>query len=109
MVVSGIRMAGPLAGAHLTGVRVDVPALIALAEFPDTTPRAIAGVLARLINTGELPQGARLPTVRELASELAVSPATVSQAWQALSRAGLIESRGRARSGAARPAAAHPC
>ncbi|MBT2497490.1 aminotransferase class I/II-fold pyridoxal phosphate-dependent enzyme [Agromyces sp. ISL-38] len=85
-----------MAGAHLTGVRVDVPALIALAEFPDTTPRAIAGVLARLINTGELPQGARLPTVRELASELAVSPATVSQAWQALSRAGLIESRGRA-------------
>ena len=92
MVVSGIHMAG----AHLTGVRVDVPALVALAGFPETTPRAIAGVLARLINTGELPQGARLPTVRELASELAVSPATVSQAWQALSRAGLIESRGRA-------------
>jgi hypothetical protein len=68
MVVSGIHMAGPLTGAQLTGVRVDVPALVALAEFPDTTPRAIAGVLARLINTGELPQGARLPTVRDRAT-----------------------------------------
>jgi len=77
-------------------VRVDAPALTALAEFPDTTPRGIAGVIARLVNDGDLPAGARLPTVRELAGGLGVSPATVSQAWQALSRAGLIESRGRA-------------
>ncbi|HTH04974.1 MAG TPA: GntR family transcriptional regulator, partial [Ilumatobacteraceae bacterium] len=75
---------------------MDVSALTALAEFPDTTPRGIAGVIARLVNTGELAAGERLPTVRELAGALGVSPATVSQAWQALSRAGLIESRGRA-------------
>lgn len=87
MVVSGI---------HVNGLRVDVTALTALAEFPDTTPRGIAGVIARLVNTGELAEGARLPTVRDLAGALGVSPATVSQAWQALSRAGLIESRGRA-------------
>jgi len=80
----------------VSSIPVDVSALIALAEFPDTTPRGIAGVIARLVNTGELGEGERLPTVRELAGALGVSPATVSQAWQALSRAGLIESRGRA-------------
>ena len=80
----------------VSSIGVDVTALTALAEFPDTTPRGIAGVIARLVNTGELVGGERLPTVRQLASELGVSPATVSQAWQALARAGLIESRGRA-------------
>lgn len=87
MVVSGIPV---------NPVRVDASALTVLAEFPDTTPRGIAGVIARLVNTGELAGGDRLPTVRELAGALGVSPATVSQAWQALARAGLIESRGRA-------------
>ncbi|WP_448811568.1 aminotransferase-like domain-containing protein [Agromyces bauzanensis] len=83
----------------MNSARVDASAptaLAALADFPDTTPRGIAGVIARLVNTGELAAGDRLPTVRELAGTLGVSPATVSQAWQALSRAGLIESRGRA-------------
>ncbi len=83
-------------GTRMTGVRLASADLIALAEFAETTPRGIAGVVARLVNSGELGVGTRLPTVRELASELGVSPATVSQAWQALSRTGLIESRGRA-------------
>lgn len=60
------------------------------------SPRAIAGVFARLITSGELAPGDRLPTVREVASELGVSPATVSEAWQALRRTGMIVSRGRA-------------
>src|SRR5215218_2099189 len=92
MVVSGFDVAD----ARMTGGRMDVSALTALAEFPDTSPRGIAGVIARLVNSGELAGGIRLPTVRELAASLGVSPATVSQAWQALARAGLIESRGRA-------------
>ncbi|WP_232499101.1 aminotransferase-like domain-containing protein [Agromyces humatus] len=75
---------------------MDVSHLTSLAPFSDTTPKGIAGDLARLVTSGELEAGARLPTVRELAVELGVSPATVSQAWQALARAGLIESRGRA-------------
>lgn len=61
----------------------------------ETTPSGIAGAIARLINSGDLLPGDRLPTVRELATELAVSPATVSHAWQALSSVGLIVSRGR--------------
>lgn len=62
----------------------------------DSSPRGIAAAIARHITSGELAPGDRLPTVRELGAELGVSPATVSHAWQALSQAGLIESRGRA-------------
>lgn len=91
-----------------SGSRVDVSELTALAPFADTTPRGIAGDLARLVNSGDLAAGVRLPTVRELASELGVSPATISQAWQALARAGLIESRGRAGSYVRRGAAEGP-
>lgn len=59
------------------------------------TPVGISASLGRLIASGELAAGDRLPTVRELAADLGVSPATVSQAWRALAAAGLIESHGR--------------
>ena len=55
----------------------------------------IASSLSRLMSSGQLPIGTRLPTVRALAAALNVSPTTVSQAWQSLSRRGVIESRGR--------------
>lgn len=61
----------------------------------EATPHGIAAAVARLITSGDLAPGDRLPTVRELAADLGVSPATVSHAWQALSRVGLIVSRGR--------------
>jgi DNA-binding transcriptional MocR family regulator len=61
----------------------------------DPSPSGIAGTIARLIASGDLAPGDRLPTVRELAAELSVSPATVSHAWQALAGVGLIVSRGR--------------
>jgi DNA-binding transcriptional MocR family regulator len=61
----------------------------------DPSPIGIAGTIARLIASGDLAPGDRLPTVRELASDLGVSPATVSHAWQALAGVGLIVSRGR--------------
>ena len=61
----------------------------------DSSPSGIAGAIARLIASGDLAPGDRLPTVRELAAELGVSPATVSHAWQALAGVGLIISRGR--------------
>lgn len=59
------------------------------------TPTGIAAAIARLITSGDLAAGERLPTVRMLATDLGVSPATVSHAWQALSGVGLIVSRGR--------------
>lgn len=67
---------------------------VALA-IEEPTPRGIASGIARLITSGDLAPGDRLPTVRELAAELGVSPATVSHAWQTLSATGLIVSRGR--------------
>src|SRR3990170_3999869 len=64
-------------------------------EVQDASPHGIAAAIARLITSGELAPGDRLPTVRELAADLGVSPATVSHAWKALSSVGLIVSRGR--------------
>jgi DNA-binding transcriptional MocR family regulator len=67
-----------------------------LATLEDRTPRGIAAALGRAVRSGELGPGERLPTVRDVAAELGVSPATVSAAWQALRRTGLVVSRGRA-------------
>ncbi len=92
MVVSGIHVNGP----RMTAVRLEGAELIALADFCDTSPRGIAGASRDSSPRGDLAPGDRLPTVRELARDLGVSPATVSHAWQALSPRGLIESRGRA-------------
>ncbi|MET0713661.1 MAG: aminotransferase class I/II-fold pyridoxal phosphate-dependent enzyme [Mycetocola sp.] len=61
----------------------------------DRSPRGIAEAISRLITSGVLAPGDRLPTVRQLGAELGVSPATVSQAWQAMASVGLIVSRGR--------------
>ncbi|MBF6214057.1 aminotransferase class I/II-fold pyridoxal phosphate-dependent enzyme [Nocardia puris] len=78
-------------------------------QIDDPTPAGIAGAIARLITSGELRAGDRLPTVRELSSRLGVSPATVSHGWRALAQAGLVVSRGRSGTfvaeGGARPAA----
>lgn len=66
-----------------------------LAALVDRSPQGIAGAFGRAIRAGELGPGDRLPTVREVAAELGVSPATVSSAWQALRRTGVVVSRGR--------------
>ncbi|MFM8350015.1 MAG: PLP-dependent aminotransferase family protein, partial [Actinomycetales bacterium] len=72
-----------------------IPALV-LEAIDDASPRGIAAAVNRLIRSGRLVTGDRLPTVRDLARDLGISPATVSEAWQALSAVGAIESRGRA-------------
>ena len=61
----------------------------------DRSARGIAAAVSRLVTVGELPRGSRLPTVRDVARELGVSPTTVSEAWSSLARAGQIETRGR--------------
>ena len=61
----------------------------------DRSARGIAAAVSRLVTAGSLPGGTRLPTVRDVARELGVSPTTVSEAWQSLTRAGAIQTRGR--------------
>lgn len=65
-------------------------------EFEDKSPTGIARTAGRLISAGTLAPGQRLPTVRRLAADLGVSPATVSHAWRALAAVGMIETHGRA-------------
>lgn len=70
----------------------------------DRTARGIAAAVSRLITAGELAAGVRLPTVRDVARELGVSPTTVSEAWRSLTRAGAIRTRGRSGTFVAAPA-----
>jgi DNA-binding transcriptional MocR family regulator len=67
-----------------------------VAAIPDRSAAGIARGLSRLISSGRLAAGERLPTVRELAAELGTSPATVAEAWRALAANGAIVARGRA-------------
>ena len=74
----------------------ELPSARVAASIRDTSPKGIAAAIHRLIRAGDLQTGDRLPTVRELARDLGVSPATVSEAWQALAAVGAIQARGRA-------------
>lgn len=64
-------------------------------QFSDISARGIANQTALLIRRGVLPAGAKLPTVRDLAYRLGISPATVSEAWSELRHQRMIEGRGR--------------
>ena len=55
--------------------------------------RQIVDQIADLIRSGQLPAGARLPSVRELCEQLAVSLITGRRAYSDLEAAGLIEVR----------------
>jgi len=47
----------------------------------------------RLVASGALAPGAAIPSVRDLARELNVNPATVARAYQRLTEAGVLEVR----------------
>lgn len=53
----------------------------------------LRGALEYGIGTGDFPGGARLPSVRNLAQRLGLSPVTVSHVYAALQAAGYIEGR----------------
>ena len=52
--------------------------------------------LRELVARGQLPAGARLTSIRQLAAELAVSPNTVITAYDRLVASGVIDARGTA-------------
>lgn len=49
----------------------------------------------RLIVSGNLAPGQRLPTIRDLATDLGLARGTVNKVYEALARDGLVESLGR--------------
>lgn len=61
----------------------------------DRTSRGIALETGAMIRSGLLPVGTKLPSVRDLAFMLGISPATVSIAWADLRRHKIIGGRGR--------------
>lgn len=58
--------------------------------------RQVRDQLVRLITTGSLPAGTRLPTIRQLARDLDLAPGTIAHTYRELELAGLVRT-GRAR------------
>ena len=58
--------------------------------------RQVRDQLVRLITTGSLPAGTRLPTIRQLARDLDLAPGTIARTYRELELAGLVRT-GRAR------------
>ncbi|MEV6839084.1 GntR family transcriptional regulator [Streptomyces sp. NPDC051133] len=65
----------------------------------------IRAQLGALMVTGRLAEGDRLPTVRQLATDLGLAPGTVARAYRELETAGLIRTRRGAGSRVAAPPA----
>jgi len=61
----------------------------------DPSADGIARGIGSLVTDDALPAGTRLPTVRELADALDISPTTVGDAWQILRRHRIIDTEGR--------------
>lgn len=61
-----------------------------LTQYPGPKYLALARALREAIRQGHLPPGAQLPTVRDLAWTLQVTPGTVSRAYQLATQEGLL-------------------
>lgn len=59
------------------------------------TAKGLAHAVSAAIRDGALSAGDRLPPIRMVAAQLALSPTTVSAAWGLLSRAGAVSTDGR--------------
>lgn len=70
--------------------------MIKIDQASKTAPyRQIYDQLAAQIHSGELLAGQKLPSIRQLASELQMSPRTVARAYKELDTAGLVKSESR--------------
>jgi DNA-binding transcriptional MocR family regulator len=64
-------------------------------RMSEPTAKGLASAVSRAVRDGVLSPGDRLPPIRELAYELALSPTTVSASWGLLARAGTLRTEGR--------------
>ncbi|MEX2500905.1 MAG: GntR family transcriptional regulator [Trueperaceae bacterium] len=60
-------------------------------DLPVPVPIQIQGQIEYGMSTGDFPAGSRLPSVRELSTDLGVSPVTVGTVYRALAERGLLE------------------
>ena len=66
------------------------------ADLPLPVYEQIRVQVARLAVSGQTAAGTRLPTIRQLASDLGLSKGTVERAYELLEGDGVVERRGRA-------------
>lgn len=64
-------------------------------RLAEPSARGLAAAVGRAVREGVLEPGAKLPPIRTVATELNLSPTTVSAAWALLARAGTIRTDGR--------------
>lgn len=67
--------------------------IITLIPEDGSPARQIHDQISGLVTTGLLGRGERLPSVRQLASDLEVAPGTVAKAYRSLETDGLLVSR----------------
>lgn len=73
----------------------DIEAESLAEKLSERSPAGIAEQIRRLIASGELNAGMRLPTVRDVAQEIGVSVGTIAQAWGILREENVVETRRR--------------
>ena len=66
-----------------------------MVDLQDYSSRGLALALSEAVGDGRLREGDRLPPIRTVASDLQLSPTTVSAAWSMLARRGVIRTDGR--------------
>ena len=64
-------------------------------RLDEPSARGLATAVSRAVRDGVLDAGVRLPPIRTVATELGLSPTTVSSAWNLLARNGTIRTDGR--------------
>jgi DNA-binding transcriptional regulator YhcF (GntR family) len=80
----------------MAGPAFDAVVIVTVDPDSPTPPfEQLRVAIRQLVATGALPVGSRLPTVRQLASDLSLAPGTVGRAFRELETEGIIESRGR--------------
>ena len=64
-------------------------------RMAEPTARGLAAAVGRAVSEGVILAGEKLPPIRTVATQLGLSPTTVSAAWSLLSRAGTLQTDGR--------------